>query len=379
MTANQIKTEVLSGLTISIALVPEAISFALLVGAAPQIGLWAAVFMALSTSIFGGRPGIISGATGATAVIMAGLVSTVGIDALFLGVILAGIIQLIIFSSGAWRVFAKIPAAAISGFLIALALMILHSQLKYLQVGSPTVLQTIWLICVVALSAATMMYSAKRFKFPPALSAIAVGTLIGIPLGFATVGDLSPVTASLPEFKVPTISTALILAVIPYSFGMAISGLTESLLTVDSVSNKLNEPGDRGRETLAQGIGNIVSGLFGTMGGCVLVGQTNLNIGAGAKHRLSSLVAALGLAVIILVFGEWIERLPLAGLIGVMMVVVYQTGAWSSLHIKKIETLSIITTTVLVSLATSNLAIGVIFGTLVFYFSKILKHDATKN
>jgi SulP family sulfate permease len=160
---------------------------------------------------------------------------------------------------------------------------------------------------------------------------------------------------------------------------MAISGLTESLLTVDSVSNKLNEPGDKGKETLAQGIGNIVSGLFGTMGGCVLVGQTNLNIGAGAKHRLSSLVAALGLAVIILVFGEWIERLPLAGLIGVMMVVVYQTGAWSSLHIKKIKHLSIITTTVLVSLATSNLAIGVIFGTLVFYFSKILKHDAIKN
>jgi len=379
MTINQIKTEILSGLTISIALVPEAISFALLVGAAPQVGLWAAVFMALSTSIFGGRPGIISGATGATAVIMAGLVSKVGIDSLFLGVILAGLIQLTIFASGAWRIFVKIPQAAISGFLIALALMIFNSQLKYLQVGSPTSSQTIWLICVVALSAAAMVYSAKQFKFPPALSAIAVGTLIGIPFGFATVGDLSPVTASLPELKVPTASINLILAVIPYSFGMAISGLTESLLTVDSISNKLKEPGDKGRETLAQGIGNIVSGLFGTMGGCVLVGQTNLNIEAGAKNRLSSLVAALGLAIIILVFGKWIEMLPLAGLIGVMMVVVYQTGAWSSLRIKKIKHLSIITTTVLVSLATRNLAIGVISGTLVFYFSTILKHDAIKN
>lgn len=379
MTINQIKTEILSGLTISIALVPEAISFALLVGAAPQVGLWAAVFMALSTSIFGGRPGIISGATGATAVIMAGLVSKVGIDSLFLGVILAGLIQLTIFASGAWRIFAKIPQAAISGFLIALALMIFNSQLKYLQVGSPTSSQTIWLICVVALSAAAMVYSAKQFKFPPALSAIAVGTLIGIPFGFATVGDLSPVTASLPELKVPTASINLILAVIPYSFGMAISGLTESLLTVDSISNKLKEPGDKGRETLAQGIGNIVSGLFGTMGGCVLVGQTNLNIEAGAKNRLSSLVAALGLAIIILAFGKWIEMLPLAGLIGVMMVVVYQTGAWSSLRIKKIKHLSIITTTVLVSLATRNLAIGVISGTLVFYFSTILKHDAIKN
>ena len=160
---------------------------------------------------------------------------------------------------------------------------------------------------------------------------------------------------------------------------MAVSGLTESLLTVDSVSTKLNEPGNKAKETFAQGLGNIVSGLFGTMGGCVLVGQTNLNINAGAKHRLSGIVAGLGLASIILVFGKWIEQIPLVGLIGVMTVVVHQTGDWKSIKSgNKLNLLSIILT-VAISLATHNLAIGVIIGSIVFYFSKlILKHDTSK-
>ena len=376
---NQIKTEILSGLTIAIALVPEAISFALLVGASPQIGLWAAVFMALSTSIFGGRPGLISGATGATAVIMAGLVSIAGLESLFLGVVVAGLIQLIIWASGAWKIFKKIPPSAISGFLIALAIMILISQFKYLTIGNPSLTSLILIISTIVLCAAAMIWSSRKFSFPPALVSIAVGCLIGIPLGLATVGDLSPVTASLPTLDIPTVSWSLLLTVLPYSFGMAMSGLTESLLTVDSVSTKLNEPGNKAKETFAQGLGNIVSGFFGTMGGCVLVGQTNLNINAGAKHRLSGIVAGLGLALIILVFGKWIEQIPLVGLIGVMMVVVYQTGDWQSVKSRnKINLLSIILT-VIISLATHNLAIGVIFGSIVFYFSKlILKHDTSK-
>jgi len=377
MTVSQIKTEVLSGLTISIALVPEAISFALLVGAAPQVGLWAAVFMALSTAIFGGRPGLISGATGATAVIMAGLVTKAGIESLFLGVAVAGIIQLIIWATSAWKIFAKIPHSAISGFLIALALMILNSQIRYLEVGNPNSMQLVLLALTIAACAAIMIWSSKKFSFPPALVAIALGAVIGIPLGFATVGTLSPVVASFPTFTIPTISLDLVLTVLPFSFGMAISGLTESLLTVDSVSHKLNEHGDKGRETMAQGIGNLVSSLFGSMGGCVLVGQTNLNISSGAKARLSGIVAGLGLIIIILALGKYIEQLPLAGLIGVMLVVVYETGDWKSLKTKNFLNLLVIVWTVGISLLTHNLAIGVIIGTIIFYIGKLILRYGT--
>jgi SulP family sulfate permease len=376
---SQIQTEILSGLTISIALIPEAISFALLVGAAPQVGLWAAVFMALSTAFFGGRPGLISGATGATAVIMAGLVAKAGIEALFLGVLMAGIIQLIIWATSAWKIFTKIPHSAISGFLIALAIMILTSQFRYLEVGNPTSIGLSLLILTVIVCAAIMIWSAKRFSFPPALVAISIGAIIGIPLGFATVGTLSPVSASLPTFSIPSLNLGLILTALPFSFGMAVSGLTESLLTVDSVSHKINEHGDKGKETMAQGIGNIVSALFGSMGGCVLVGQTNLNISAGAKHRLSAIVAGLGLVLIILLLGKYIEMIPLAGLIGVMLVVVYETGDWKSLATRNWLNLAVVISTVIVSLVTHNLAIGVIFGSIIFYANKsITKHVNTK-
>lgn len=368
----QLKTEILSGLTISIALVPEAISFALLVGAAPQIGLWAAVFMALSTAIFGGRPGLISGATGATAVIMAGLVSIAGIDALFIGVIIAGIIQLLIWLTSAWKVFNRVPHAAISGFLVALAIMILTSQIKYLQINSPSISTLILSIVTIIGSAFAMFWAKNKINIPPALIAILLGTVIGIPLSFATVGDLSPIVSTIPTFAIPTLTLELVLTVLPFSFGMAISGLAESMLMVDNVSHKLNEHGSKSKETMAQGIGNIVSGLFGTMGGCVLVGQTNLNISAGAKHRISGITSALGLISIILLFGTYIELIPLVGLIGVMLVIVYETGDWKSLCTKNIHNLMTTFATIITSLLTHNLAFGIIIGSIVFYIYKML-------
>ena len=366
----QLRTEVLSGITIAISLVPESISFALLVGAAPQVGLWAAFFMAMSTSIFGGRPGLISGATGATAVIMAGLVSTAGIDALYLGVLVAGIIQLLIWITNAWKIFTKIPPSAISGFLIALAIMILLSQFTYLKVGLPNSIELFSLICVIAASVCAMMWSTRRISIPPALIAIVIGLTLGLPLGLATVGDLSHVSANLPSFTIPKVSLDLLITVIPFSFGMAISGLVESILTVDSISKRLGEPGDKRKETFAQGVGNIISSLFGSMGGCVLVGQTNLNISAGAKKRLSGMVAAICLGIIILALGEYIEMIPLAGLIGVMIVVVYETGDWKSLNTRNFLSIVVILTTIITSLATHNLAVGVIVGTIIHYILK---------
>lgn len=373
----QLKTELLSGLTIATALVPEAISFALLVGVSPQAGLWAAFFMAMSTALFGGRPGVISGATGATAVILAALVSLHGEDLLYLGVLMAGVIQLLIWLTKGWKLFQFIPKDVINGFLTALAILIFTSQLKYLAIGNPNEFKYFALIIVILLSALAMWLSSKYFKFPPAIAAITVGSILGWSFGLAQVGDLSQISNSVPSWSFPTITWAGILTVLPYSFGMAFSGLTESLITVDEVSNKLGRVGKRDpkeKETLAQAIGNIISSQFSAIGGCVLVGQTNLNVAAGAKYRLSAITASLGLLLIILLFGKWIELLPLAGLIGVMLIVVYQTGAWSAFKSKNWKTLTVFFSTIIVSLVTHNLAIGVISGTLIHYLlQKIAK------
>jgi SulP family sulfate permease len=371
MKSSQIRTEILSGLTIAVALVPESISFALLVGVAPQAGLWAAVIMALSTALIGGRPGLISGSTGATSIIMAGLFAAHGPNALYLGIVLAGVIQLLFWATSSWKIFAKIPKTVISGFLIALALMILSSQLKYVTVDEPTGLQLVATLLIITASAIAMIASSRLTSIPSAISAIVVGCLLGIPLGLSTVGDISTVSADPPGLVLPVFSIKLLIAALPYSIGMAVAGLTESLLTVDSIAAVLKERGDKARETLAQGLGNVVSGFLGTIGGCVLVGQTNLNVAAGAKHRLSGMAAALGLVLIIMGLGLYIEMIPLAGLVGVMLVVVYQTGDWSSLRNGKTHDILIIAVTVLASILTNNPAIGVIVGTLVHYCSKI--------
>jgi SulP family sulfate permease len=365
MKLETIKKEIFSGLTIAVALVPEAISFALIVGVAPTHGLWAAVIMALSTAIFGGRPGLISGATGATAVIMAGLVAGHGEELLYLGVIMAGVIQFILWATDCWKIFNLIPKPVMSGFLISLAILILMGQIRYLSIGEPNSVTAMLVIIVALISAWAMWYSTKRFKFPPALAAIGVGLVLGIPLGLATVGDLSNISTKLPTFTWPTLSLATIITVLPYSLGMAIAGLTESLLTVETVSVKLGEAGSKKKETFAQAVGNIVSGLFTTIGGCVLVGQTNLNIMSGAKRRLSAITAGLGLVLIILIFSKWIALIPLAGLIGVMLIVAVETGDWRAIYRVKGLPLVALLVTIIVSLATHNLAFGVIAGTLV--------------
>jgi len=371
----QLKTEILSGLTISLALVPEALSFALLIGVSPSAGLWAAFFMALSTSIFGGRPGIISGATGATAVILASFVTLHGEENLYLAVIIAGIIQFLIWLTNGWKIFKFIPKIVISGFLISLALLILMSQFKYLSIGNLSILQKIIMVSIIGVSALSMHLSSKRFKFPSALTAIIIGSLLSSLFYLPTIQDLSSISNSIPQLTFPKVSIDLIWLVLPYSIGMALSGLAESLIMVDDVCNKLGKPAGsdpKSKETLAQSIGNIISGLFTSIGGCVLVGQTNLNIAAGAKYRISSLIASLGLVSIILVFGKYIQHIPLAGLIGVMLVVVYQTGDWVKLKDSTIVNRLTLIITIVCSISSHNLAVGVILGSISYYLLKKL-------
>jgi len=372
---SQLKTEILSGLTISLALVPEALSFALLIGVSPSAGLWAAFFMALSTSIFGGRPGIISGATGATAVILASFVTLHGEENLYLAIIIAGIIQFLIWLTNSWKIFKFIPKIVISGFLISLALLILMSQFKYLSIGNLSILQKIIMVSIIGVSALGMHLSSKRFKFPSALTAIIIGSLLSSLFYLPTIQDLSSISNSVPQLTFPKVSIDLVWLVLPYSIGMALSGLTESLIMVDDVCNKLGKPAGpdpKSKETLAQSIGNITSGLFTSIGGCVLVGQTNLNIAAGAKYRISSLIASLGLVSIILVFGKYIQHIPLAGLIGVMLVVVYQTGDWVKLKDPTIVNRLTLIITIVCSITSHNLAVGVILGSISYYLLKKL-------
>ena len=372
---SQLKTEILSGLTISLALVPEALSFALLIGVSPSAGLWAAFFMALSTAIFGGRPGIISGATGATAVILASFVTLHGEENLYLAVIIAGIIQFLMWLTNGWKIFKSIPKIVISGFLISLALLILISQFKYLSIGNLSILQKIIMVSIIGVSALSMYLSSRRFKFPSALVAIIIGSLLSSLFYLPTIQDLSSISNTIPHLTFPKVSLDLILLVLPYSIGMALSGLTESLIMVDEVCHKLGKPtgpDPKSKETLAQSIGNITSGLFTSIGGCVLVGQTNLNIAAGAKYRLSSLIASLGLVSIILVFSKYIQHIPLAGLIGVMLVVVYETGDWVKLKDQAIVNRLTLIITIVCSLVSHNLAVGVILGSISYYLLKKL-------
>lgn len=372
---SQTKTEILSGITISTALVPEAISFALLVGVSPSAGLWAAFFMAFTTSVFGGRPAIISGATGATAVILAALVSLHGEDNLYLAVILAGIIQLLIWLTNSWKIFKLIPSIVMSGFLISLAILILLSQFKYFQISGISQIDQVLMALASLISAVCMYYSGKRFNFPPAISAIVIGSIISIPFSLPTVGDLSSISNVFPTFSLPEISISSILIVLPYSFGMAISGLTESLIAVEEVCKKLGTPpgkDPKSKETLSQALGNIVSGFFSTIGGCVLIGQTNLNVLSGAKRRLSSLSASIGLLLIILLFGKFMQVVPLAGFIGVMLIVVYETGDWLKLKTSNKVNIIALLFTIVASLISHNLAVGVILGSCVYYSVKKL-------
>jgi SulP family sulfate permease len=280
--------------------------------------------------------------------------------------------------TNSWKIFTYIPKIVVSGFLIALALMILQSQFKYFEIDNITLYQQIQMIIAVIISAIAMYFSGKYFKFPPAIAAIIVGTILGVYFNLPTIGDLASISNALPITSSLNFSLNSILIVLPYSFGMAISGLTESLLTVDNVCEKLNVTDTnkpKSRETLAQSIGNLVSGCFSSIGGCVLVGQTNLNIDAGAKYRLSAITASIGLLLIMLILGTYIEMLPLAGLIGVMMIVVYQTGDWLQFRTKNHVNLISLIVTIISSLYSHNLAIGVILGTISYYVMRKIGYN----
>ncbi len=371
--------DILSGLTVSLALVPEAVAFAFVANVDPLVGLYAAFIVGLITSVLGGRPGMISGATGALAVVMVALVLDHGVEYLFATVVLMGVLQILagIFKLG--KFIRMVPHPVMLGFVNGLAIVIFLAQLKQFQVpGADGVDQwmggsALWLM--LGLTAATMAIIHFLPKFttaiPSSLAAILVVSLavIGFNLDTRTVGDIASIAVGRPNFHIPMVPFNLetLMIILPYSIILAAIGLIESLLTLSLIDELTQTRGRGNRECVGQGTANVVTGFFGGMGGCAMIGQSMINVNSGGRGRLSGLSAALFLLMFILFAHGLIEQIPLAALTGVMMMVVIGTFEWSSFRIVSKIPKSDAFVIVLVSGVTvaSDLAMAVVVGVIV--------------
>ena len=379
LTPNQAKIDILCGLTVALALVPEAIAFAFVAHVHPLVGLYAAFIVGLITAVFGGRPGMISGATGALAVVMVSLVVTHGVEYLFAAVVLMGIIQI---AAGLmrWGKFIRmVPHPVMLGFVNGLAIVIFLAQLGQFKVTQPDGDQA-WLsgtpllimIGLVVLTMAIIFLLPKLTKVVPAPLA-AIGIVTAIALGFGLdvrqVGDLAEIAGDLPEFHIPMVPFTFetLEIILPYSLILAAIGLIESLLTLNLVSEITGRKGGASRECVAQGVANTVTGFFGGMGGCAMIGQSMINVESGGRTRIAAITAALFLLSFILFASAAIEQIPLAALVGVMFMVVIGTFAWRTFQIMHRIPLTDAIVIVIVTGVTvaADLAVAVVVGVLI--------------
>ena len=375
----QIRVETLSGLTVALALVPEAIAFAFVAGVAPLVGLYAAFIVGLITAVFGGRPGMISGATGALAVVMVSLVAQHGVDYLFATVVLMGIIQFLagIFKLG--KFIRMVPHPVMLGFVNGLAIVIFLAQLGQFQItnnaGEQVWMsgQTLWMMLgLVVATMALIHFTPKLTHLVPAPLA-AIGLIAGVVIFFdipvPRVGDLASLEGGLPVFSIPSVPLTFetFRIILPYSIILAAIGLIESLLTLNLVGEITGKRGGASQECMAQGVANTVTGFFGGMGGCAMIGQSMINVNSGGRSRLSGIAAALFLLSFILFGSSIIELIPLAALVGVMFMVVIGTFAWQSLRIMRVIPRSDAFVIILVTAVTvmEDLAIAVVVGVIV--------------
>lgn len=388
------KTEILSGLTVALALIPEAVAFAFIAGLSPLTGLYAAFVMGLVTSVFGGRPGMISGATGAVAVVIVALAKTHGVEYIFATVILAGIIQMAAGFLKLGKLIRLVPQSVIYGFVNGLAIIIFMSQLATFQDIDGNWLNGFGLYILVGLVVLTMLIiwgMPKLTKaFPASLTAILVvfGLVYFLNIDTKTVGDLASIKGSFPPFHIPNvpINFEMLQIIFPYAAIVAGVGLIESLLTLNIVDEITESNGNSNKEAVAQGAANMLSGFFSGMGGCAMIGQSLINISNGARARLSGIVAAIMLLVFIMFGSSLIEKVPVAALTGLMIMVAIGTFEWASLKTFKKMPKSDIFVMVVVTLVTvflHNLAlavlIGVIISALVFAWDNAKRIRARKS
>ena len=376
MTKAQASTDLLSGFTVSLALVPEAVAFAFVAGLAPLAGLYAAFIVGLITALFGGRPGMISGATGALAVVMVSLVMAHGAQYLFATVVLMGLLQLI---AGAlrWGKFIRmVPHPIMLGFVNGLAIVIGIAQLEQFKItdsaGVSSWQTSTQLYTTLALVGATMVIiwlTPKLTKHMPA-PLMAIGLVTALVLFFdmnvPRVGDLASLSGGFPSFVLPDVPLSLetLQIILPYAIILAAIGLIESLLTLNLVGDMTDQRGGASQECVAQGASNVVTGFFAGMGGCAMIGQSMINIKSGGRSRLAGISAALFLLSYILFAAKYIELIPIAALTGVMFMVVIGTFAWTSLKTLRRVPRADALVTVAVTIVTvwQDLAIAVVVG-----------------
>jgi SulP family sulfate permease len=364
-----LRIEVLSGLVVALALIPEAISFSILAGVDPRVGLFASFTMAVTIAFTGGRPAMISAATGAVALVVAPLVKSHGLDHLIAAVILGGLIQVALGLLGVARLMRFVPRSVMVGFVNALAILIFTAQVPHL-VGVP------WLVYPLTAAALAIIVLLPRLTtaVPAPLVAIVVLTVLtaAAALAVPTVGDEGELPSSLPTLGIPDVPfTPTTLGIIaPYALGIALVGLMESLMTAKLVDDLTDTHSSKTRESWGQGVANIVTGFFGGMGGCAMIGQTMINVKSGARTRLSTFLAGAFLLILVVALGPVVATIPMAALVAVMVFVAASTFDWHSItpatlrRMPRSET-TVMVATVAFTVATGNLAIGVVVGVLV--------------
>ena len=373
------KTEILAGLTVAMTMIPESLSFAILAGFPPLVGLYAAFIMGLVTAVFGGRPGLVSGGAGATVIVLIALMKSNGLEYVFAAVALAGVIQILVGLFKLGKFIRLVPQPVMFGFVNGLAIIIFMSQLEQFK----TIVngESVWLsgnplyimIGLVLLTIAIVLLFPKISKaIPASLVAIIVvfGLVLGLGIDTKTVADIASISGGFPPFHIPNIPLTFetLQLIFPYALIMASVGLTEGLLTLNLVDEITGTKGQGNRECIAQGGANILNGFFFGMGGCPMIAQTLVNLSAGSRARLSGIVAAFTILIIILFGAPVIEKLPIAALVGVMVMVAIGTFEWISFRIINKMPKHDIFVGILVAIITimlHNLALAVLIGVII--------------
>ncbi len=380
----RLRIELLAAMTVALALIPEAISFSVLAGVDPRVGLYASFTMAVTIAVVGGRPGMISAATGAVALVIAPVVRKYGLDYLFATVLLAGAIQIVFSLAGAAKLMRFLPRSVMIGFVNALAILIFSAQIPELidvpQLVYPLVL--LGIAVLVLLPRVTTVVPA-----PLVVVVTMTAATVAFGLDLPTVGEKGELPNRLPSLLLPDVPFTLetLRTIAPYAFAVAVVGLLESLMTAKLVDDITDTHSDKTREGWGQGVANLVTGFFGGMGGCAMIGQTMINVkSSGARTRLSTFGAGVFLLVLVVVLGDVVARIPMAALVAVMIMVSVGTMDWHSINPTTLRQMpssatAIMLTTVAVTVATENLAFGVITGVLVamVFFARRVAHFTT--
>ena len=368
-----VRADVLSGLLVALALIPEAIAFSIIAGVDPKVGLYASFCIAVVTSIAGGRPGMISAATGAMALLMVDLVKDHGLQYLFAATILTGVLQLV---AGALRLntlMRFVSRSVVTGFVNALAILIFMAQL-------PELVNVTWHVYAMTAAGLAIIYGLPHLTraVPSPLVTIVVLTAVAIfvDLDVRTVGDMGALPDRLPVFLIPDIPLDVdtLAIILPYSLTLMVVGLLESLMTATIVDDLTDTRSDKNRECVGQGVANIASGFIGGMAGCAMIGQSVINVKSGGRGRLSTFAAGIFLLLMVVFLGEWVSRIPMAALVAVMIMVSIGTFNWGSIRSLREHPMSssvVMLATVVVTVATHDLAKGVLTGVLLsgFFFA----------